>query len=267
MFLNPFLVLNTAQASCYLLVNAISYSLLPSRYSGYKHDKDLQQELNQLIRKAQKLKGFENLDKKGISIKKSPNITNGNVIALFKTIRVDPLFTNFEQHNPNFKNLTKAQQQAILAHELGHIAYNHTIKSIIFQLTIPACLFSLSILSNIFLPPILVLQVANIVVTSVILLIFNYFIQPAFSRYQERQADRFAAEILDKPTDLSSALDCLEANFDIAKKYSKTKNSPSLAKRFIPSWLYDCTKTHPSTASRRIILEELESQKSPKIFS
>lgn len=126
------------------------------------------------------------------------------------------------------KNLLPAELEAVIAHELGHVSDNHSVKT----------LGARALLSR---PPALkpfFEQGTDGLLHGLLL--------SALSRHHERQADRSAAGIVDDSESLARALDKIEKMTGVQEKKRKKSRSQKMldfAKSFFLS--------HPSTTERK----------------
>lgn len=124
------------------------------------------------------------------------------------------------------KNLSPAELEAVIAHELGHVSGNHSLKKIVAGALLWHPIKFKTLLQIEDLAPSLV--------------------QSALSRHHEKQADQSAADIVKDPEDLASALEKVDSRMR-PQGEEKPKGCRQKVKDLVKSFF----SSHPSTKERK----------------
>ncbi|MFH0898842.1 MAG: M48 family metalloprotease [bacterium] len=143
------------------------------------------------------------------------------------------------------QNLSVDELEGVIAHELSHVKYNHSMKSLVSTIIVSCILDSLfknapnhAIYIN--------FDYGDTIINrnNLIKNLIRLFILRSFSRSHEKEADLSAAEVIDDPASLWKAL-------------YKIKLIAEEKPRLI-TWLFSLFSTHPLNKKRREYLEKFK---------
>jgi len=155
-------------------------------------------------------------------------------------------------------NYTPEEIEAVLAHELGHHVHRHILKSILVQAAITLAGFwaanwilHYAIERQLF-EFVEISDFANLPLLALVSVVLSFLLMPAlnaYSRYNERQADRYALE--------STA--CVEPFISAMNKLAEQ----NLAERTPSKWVEWFFHSHPSISRRLAAAEQWGRRQSP----
>lgn len=142
---------------------------------------------------------------------------------------------------------TDGEIKAVLAHEIGHLYYDHTIQKDVVN-ALEYAMLGVFYYSVMFFE---INQIMPIFVASIMFGVLSTLAQQAFSRMLEYQADQFSAEYTNY-NDLITSLNKIMA-YASSKNIQQTSKLNATIATFVPSLF----KSHPSIEERQKALEKL----------